>query len=177
MSNGRYSRQSFLGPNANEQVAQCTLGFAGLGGGGSHVVQQCALIDFQRYVLFDEDLVEESNLNRLVSAGTIDALAHTFKLHLAKTVIFSLQSSASVKGFASKWQENPEALRECQIVFGCVDDYKGRHELEVVLPALSHALHRYRHGRARKRKPGDRRTSHLILARWTLYEMYAVSHR
>jgi molybdopterin-synthase adenylyltransferase len=132
MSNERYSRQSFLGPNADEQVAQCTLGFAGLGGGGSHVVQQCALIGFQRYILFDDDIVEESNLNRLVGAGTIDALAQTPKLHLAKTMIFSLQSRASVKGFASKWQEHPEALRECQIVFGCVDDYKGRHELEVV---------------------------------------------
>jgi hypothetical protein len=132
MRNERYSRQSFLGPNADEQVAQCTLGFAGLGGGGSHVVQQCALIGFQRYILFDDDIVEESNLNRLVGAGTIDALAQTPKVHLAKTIIFSLQSRASVKGFASKWQEKPEALRECQIVFGCVDDYKGRQELEVV---------------------------------------------
>jgi len=131
MSSERYSRQSFLGPNADEQVAQSTLGFAGLGGGGSHLVQQCALIGFQRYVLFDDDLVEESNLNRLVGATTIDALSQTPKLLLAKTMIFSLQSSARVTGFASKWQENPQALRNCQIVFGGVDDYKGRHELEV----------------------------------------------
>ncbi|HST51087.1 MAG TPA: ThiF family adenylyltransferase [Pyrinomonadaceae bacterium] len=131
MSKERYARQSFLGPNADEHLSQCTIGIAGLGGGGSHIVQQCALIGFQRFIIFDDDIVEESNLNRLMGAGSIDALARTPKLHLAKTIIYSLQSNANVTGFASKWQENPEALRECQIVFGCVDDYKGRHELEV----------------------------------------------
>lgn len=131
MNSKRYSRQSFLGPNADELISQCTIGLAGLGGGGSHIVQQCALIGFQRFILFDDDIVEESNLNRLVGAGTVDALAQTLKLHVAKTIIYGLQSRASVTGFAAKWQENPEALRECQIVFGCVDDYQGRHELEV----------------------------------------------
>jgi hypothetical protein len=35
-------------------------------------------------------------------------------------------------GFAGRWQDNPEPLRECQIVFGCVDGYQGRYELEVI---------------------------------------------
>jgi len=30
-----------------------------------------------------------------------------------------------------KWQERPEPLRDCQIVFGCLDGFKGRQELEV----------------------------------------------
>lgn len=35
-------------------------------------------------------------------------------------------------GFAPcKWQENPEPLRESQIVVRCVDIYKGREELEI----------------------------------------------
>jgi hypothetical protein len=36
-----------------------------------------------------------------------------------------------VRGFAGRWQDNPAPLRECQIVFGGVDSYQGRHELEV----------------------------------------------
>jgi hypothetical protein len=107
------------------------MGVAGLGGGGSHIVQQLALIGFERYVLYDDDIVEESNLNRLVGATSADALAGTPKLHLAKMMIYGLQPEASVRGFACRWQENPEPLRECQIVFGCVDSYQGRHELEV----------------------------------------------
>jgi hypothetical protein len=35
-----------------------------------------------------------------------------------------------VQGFACKWQEKPEPLRECQIVIGCVDGYQVRRELE-----------------------------------------------
>jgi len=39
-------------------------------------------------------------------------------------MIYGLQSTATVRGSACRWQENPEPLRECQIVFGCVDSYQ-----------------------------------------------------
>lgn len=132
MSADRYSRQSFLGPDAEARIARCTVGIAGLGGGGSHIVQQLAHIGFKRYVIYDGDAIEESNLNRLVGARSVDVAAATPKLHLAKMMIYGLQPGASVKGLACRWQEAPEPLRECQIVFGCVDSYKGREELEVV---------------------------------------------
>ena len=131
MNRERFSRQSFLGPNSDELIARCTVGVVGLGGGGSHIMQQLAHIGFQRYVIYDGDVVEESNLNRLVGAKSIDVPAGTPKLHLAKMMIYGLQPKASVRGFGGKWQEAPEPLRECQIVFGCVDSYQGRQELEV----------------------------------------------
>jgi len=127
----RYSRQSFLGSDAEERISNCTVGIVGLGGGGSHIVQQLAHIGFQHYVIYDDDRVEESNLNRLVGARSVDVPAGTPKLHLAKMMIFGLQPGAEVKAFGCRWQEDPEPLRECQIVFGCVDSYKGREELEV----------------------------------------------
>ncbi|MCU1239982.1 MAG: thiamine/molybdopterin biosynthesis protein [Candidatus Acidoferrum typicum] len=131
MATERFARQSFLGPDADERIANCTVGLAGLGGGGSHVVQQLAHIGFRRYVLFDGDIVEESNLNRLVGAKSLDVRAETPKLHIAKTVISGLQPSAEVRSFAGRWQERPELLRECEIVFGCIDGYQGRSELEM----------------------------------------------
>jgi molybdopterin/thiamine biosynthesis adenylyltransferase len=131
MSNGRFSRQSFLGEHSERQIADCLVGIMGLGGGGSHVVQQFAHIGFQRFVIFDDDRVEESNLNRLVGAEARDASAETPKLLLAKRMIFGLQPYAAVKGYAAKWQQVPEALRECHIVIGCVDGYQQRRELEI----------------------------------------------
>jgi molybdopterin-synthase adenylyltransferase len=131
MKADRYARQSFLGPDAEEMIARTTVAVPGLGGGGSHVVQQLAHIGFQNYVLYDGDSVEESNLNRLIGAKAADALAETPKLHLAKMMIYGLQPRARVQGFACRWQENPEPLRESQIVIGCVDTYKGRDELEI----------------------------------------------
>jgi hypothetical protein len=131
VKNGRFSRQSFLGPDSEERIARCTVGVAGVGGGGSHIIQQLAHVGFQRYVVYDRDVVEESNLNRLVGAKSIDVPAETPKLHIARIMIYGLRPHATVRGFAGRWQENPEPLRECQIVFGCVDSYQGRHELEV----------------------------------------------
>ena len=131
MSSERHSRQSFLGPDSEDRIARCTLAFVGLGGGGSHCVQQSAHVGFHRYVLYDHDFVEESNLNRLIGATAIDAKAETPKLHLAKTMIYGLQPQALVKGHACRWQEKPEPLREAQIVIGCVDSYQARNELEI----------------------------------------------
>ena len=131
MSDDRYSRQSFLGADAEERIARCTVGIPGLGGGGSHIVQQLAHIGFRRYVIYDGDHTEHSNLNRLIGAKLVDALAETPKLHLAKMMIYGLQPNAEIQGYACNWQEKPEPLRECQIVCGAVDSYRGRDELEV----------------------------------------------
>lgn len=131
MKADRYARQSFLGPDSEELIARATVAVPGLGGGGSHVIQQLAHIGFQNYVIYDDDIVEESNLNRLVGARVVDVLAETPKIHLAKMMIYGLQPHARVRAFACRWQEKPEPLRESQIVIGCVDTYKGREELEI----------------------------------------------
>jgi molybdopterin-synthase adenylyltransferase len=131
MTRERFSRQSFLGLNSEEMIALCTVGVVGLGGGGSHIVQQLAHVGFQRYVIYDGDIVEESNLNRLVGAKSVDVLAATSKLHVAKMMIYGLQPQARVTALPCRWQDDPYPLRGCQIVFGCVDSYLGRHELEV----------------------------------------------
>src|SRR5271156_1269827 len=108
MSKERFSRQSFLGLDSVERIARCTVGVAGLGGGGSHIIQQLAHIGFQRFVIYDGDIVEESNLNRLVGATSIDVAAETPKLQVAKKMIFGLQPRANVRGFSGRWQDNPE---------------------------------------------------------------------
>ena len=130
MSVERYLRQSFLGQDSDGLISRCTVGVIGLGGGGSHVVQQLAHVGFQNYVIYDDDVVEETNLNRLIGGKSFDVPAGTPKLHVAKTMIYGLQPQATVKGFSCKWQANPEPMRECQIVIGCVDGYQGRQELE-----------------------------------------------
>jgi hypothetical protein len=130
MRSERYSRQSFLGADAEERIARCVVGVVGLGGGGSYIVQQLAHIGFKRYVLFDGQSVEDSNLNRLVGASAVDVAAGTSKLHIAKMMILGIQPDAEIRGHAGRWQEKPELLRSCHIVFGCVDSYAERDELE-----------------------------------------------
>lgn len=126
----RFSRQSFLGNQFEAVVENVVVGVVGLGGGGSHIVQQLSHIGFQNYVLYDGDVVEESNLTRLVGATCDDASAGAQKTDVAKRLILGLQPQAQVATVNGRWQSLPEALMGCHIIFGCVDTFAGRSELE-----------------------------------------------
>lgn len=130
MDSDRISRQSFLGPKASKAISSAVVGIVGLGGGGSHVVQQLAHIGFQRFELFDADVIEESNLNRLVGATALDVKNSMPKVKIAERVILGLQDRVEINANFSTWQEKFRCLQRCHIVFGCLDSFLGREELE-----------------------------------------------
>lgn len=130
MCDERYNRQSFLGASSQNIIGACTVGIIGLGGGGSHIIQQLAHIGFQKYVLYDPDVPEESNMNRLIGATVKDVREKTPKVQIAQRLILGLQPEAVIQPFQKCWQENPTPLKACDIIFGCIDGYKGRMELE-----------------------------------------------
>lgn len=130
MCDDRYDRQSFLGKNSQAQIEACSVGIIGLGGGGSHIAQQLAHVGFQNYILYDPDLPEDSNLNRLIGATISDVKKKIPKVQSARRIIKGLQPRAKIEMFMECWQDNPLPLGNCDIIFGCVDGYKGRHELE-----------------------------------------------
>jgi len=133
MDTDRYDRQSFLGPHSQETIERYRIGVAGLGGGGSHVVQQLAHVGFLDYVLFDADIVSLSNLNRLIGATLRDAEMGILKTEVASRLVLGLQPAAKVTACNSRWQDNPSLLRGCDLVFGCVDSFAQRQELEAML--------------------------------------------
>jgi hypothetical protein len=132
MKKERSSRQTFLGDGAQALIEGAVVGVVGLGGGGSHIVQQLAHIGFLRYVIYDPDVVEESNLNRLVGATESDVPERRLKIDIAKRVIGGLQSKAVVEAYAQRWQEKSESLRACDLIFGCLDGFSERRELEAM---------------------------------------------
>lgn len=127
----RYSRQSFLGDSSDEIISQRTIGIVGLGGGGSHIVQQLSHLGFKNFVLYDPDIISISNLNRTVGATEKDVEYKYKKIKIAARLIKSLHSKALIRAFDKRWQNKPEPLRECDLVFGCVDRHQERHELEI----------------------------------------------
>jgi len=126
-----FSRQSFLGDNSQRAFDATVIGIVGLGGGGSHVAQQLGYAGLKRFRLFDGDVADESNLNRLVTASESDAIARVLKVELARKKILSVNSKAIVEVYACRWQERPEVLHGCDIVVGCVDSFAERRELEI----------------------------------------------
>jgi hypothetical protein len=130
MSSERFQRQNFLGAHSEERLGQCRVGIVGLGGGGSHIAQQLAHIGVGGFVLVDEDVVEETNLNRLVGATAADALNASKKVEVAMRLIRGVNPAANITPLPQQWEAAPDALRDCDVIFGCVDGYAERDQLE-----------------------------------------------
>ncbi len=126
----RYDRQSFLGPHAQEILQRAKVGIVGLGGGGSHICQQLAHIGFQNLVLCDGDRVEHTNLNRLVGATVQDAWCKRHKTKVSARLFRGLQPTAEIDDAPTHWEAKRSALRECDLIFGCLDSFVVRRDLE-----------------------------------------------
>ena len=130
--NERYARQSFLGPRSEEIFQNCRVSIIGLGGGGSHVAQQLAHIGIGNFRTFDADHVEDSNLNRLVGATQADVASRTPKTVVAARLIKGVNPSAAIMAFPNKWQESAGHLRDSDVIFGCVDSFSERQQIETI---------------------------------------------
>src|SRR5438309_6608817 len=117
MSDKRFSRQSFLGKNSQEIIEEAIAGIVGLGGGGSHIAQQLAHVGFLNYRIYDGDVAENSNLNRLIGAKEIDPATKTPKIEIAQRLIKGIRKEAVVESYPCRWQDNPEPLRGCDLIF------------------------------------------------------------
>jgi molybdopterin/thiamine biosynthesis adenylyltransferase len=126
----KHQRQSFLGENSEEILKKLRVAVVGLGGGGSHIVQQLAHIGVGNLFIFDFDTVEDTNLNRLVGALETDVSAQTLKVDAARRLISGIDSTINVTTFNSSWQDNAEVLRICDVIFGCIDGLLQRRDLE-----------------------------------------------
>lgn len=125
-------RQSFLGVNSDDILETCQVGIVGLGGGGSHIVEQLAHIGVGNFVLIDPDRIDKdgTNLNRLVGATLFDVWLRTFKTSISNRVIRLINPRAHIQKFSTKWQRKAEYLRSCTVLFGCVDSFSEREQLE-----------------------------------------------
>jgi molybdopterin-synthase adenylyltransferase len=89
--NQRLVSQSFLGADSDAVLAGVEVGIIGLGGGGSHVVQQLAHVGVGKFVPVDDDIIEEKNLNRLVGGTAEDVKVERAKTEIAERVIKSIR--------------------------------------------------------------------------------------
>ena len=126
----RFARQSFLGSRGQTLLERARIGLVGVGGGGSHVAQQLAHLGVRKLWLFDQDHVETTNLNRVVTATARDADEARLKVEIAGRRIQEVLPTAQVTPVARAWQEEPALLRGCDVVIGCVDTFAGRRDLE-----------------------------------------------
>lgn len=134
----RYSRQEiWFSRKGQQQFGRMRIGVVGVGGTGSHVVQQLTYLGCEDFVLIDDDRVEETNLNRLVIAGNADT--DLPKVYLAQQMIKKINPEACVLSIEEKIQSanSIDALKGVDIIFGCVDNDGAR----LIMNELALAYH------------------------------------
>ncbi len=116
-----FARQQLaLGVNGQSRLRQIRVAVVGLGGIGSVVAMQLAHLGVGELVLIDGDIVEASNLSRIVGARR-DDVGRTPKVEVARRYAEALGFS-SVEVHASYLAvEHETLLAGCDVVFSCVD--------------------------------------------------------
>lgn len=127
-------RQSFLGINSDQVLRDAVIGVAGLGGGGSHVVQQLAHLGVGHFVVLDHDAIDDTNLNRLIG-GRHDDLPQgsrpgTNKAEIARRMIVGINPSAKIYAHSAFWQVEADRLKVCDLIVGGLDSVRAKAELE-----------------------------------------------
>ena len=125
-----FSRQSFLGDDSEAILAAQKIAIIGLGGGGGHIVQQTAHLGVGIALGVDDDKCEASNLNRLIGATFADIEQATPKAIIAERLYKGINPGASFRPFLAKWQAVQPELVDCSVIFGAVDSFSERDQLE-----------------------------------------------
>ncbi len=125
-----FSRQSFLGAGSERTLADTRVLIAGLGGGGSHIAQQLAHLGVGHIAVADPQIIEASNLNRLIGATDADVTAQTPKVEIARRLINGIRPWIDVEVSQTSWQAADHLLRSAHVVFGCLDGFRQRMYLE-----------------------------------------------
>jgi molybdopterin/thiamine biosynthesis adenylyltransferase len=120
-----------FGSQSTKVLSQMRIGIVGCGGMGSAVASLLARIGVQRLALFDFDHVEETNLNRLHFSTRFDANLHRLKVDVIGEAIAAIGLQISVVRLPNHVGDRraQDALRACDVVFGCTDDHLGRNLL------------------------------------------------
>jgi len=123
-SNEKAARQVLaIGQQGQEHIKQTSLAIVGLGGLGSHVAQLLAYLGVRNFILVDFDKVEVANLNRLVGAGPKDLGLP--KVRIAEMMIKHIvgKDGVSIQKFECDLRDKRvlDALKEVDVIFGCVD--------------------------------------------------------
>jgi hypothetical protein len=127
----RFDRQvRAFGPEGQGRLGQLTVGIVGLGGTGSQVCQQLAHLGVRRLILVDDDVVEATNLNRIVGALPSD-IGLMKKVEVAERLVRHLQPEAEIVALAADVTSHGVARRiaEADLIFNCTDTQSSRHVL------------------------------------------------
>jgi hypothetical protein len=122
-------------------LAKLRVAIVGLGGTGSIIAQELAHLGVSNFLLMDPDVVEPSNLNRVVGAATTDIGRP--KVVVSERFVRGINPNATVKSIvgSANLNETAKQLTACDFMFICTDSHGSRAVLnqlsyQYYLPAI-----------------------------------------
>jgi hypothetical protein len=88
---------------------------------GSAVIEQLTRLGVGKLSVFDRDVFDDSNVNRVYGAGTADAGKKKVNLAGRNIGRIGLGTEVAIYPEHITKQETARALRDCDLVFGCTD--------------------------------------------------------
>jgi hypothetical protein len=126
-----YTRQALLvGAEGQAKLRAARVAVVGAGGGGSHVIQQLAYAGVGEIVVIDPDLYESSNRHRLVSGLHADLGRPKVDIFHRLVTKIGLGNRVRRVRAAIPEVQAVEALRDCDVIVGCVDTLFARSDLQ-----------------------------------------------
>lgn len=113
---------AWFGAEGQQQLANLTVAIVGCGGTGSHIIQNLVYLGCRKFVLIDNDVVDGTNMNRLVTATLADL--GTPKTILGRRLIRSVASDADVNIITQNLSnvDALDAVKSADVIWGCVDN-------------------------------------------------------
>ncbi len=128
MNDNHFERQIlFFGKEGQSILHNTHVCVVGVGGIGSHLVQQLAYLGVGSFSLIDNDHLETTNLNRLIGAHH-DTPINTPKVAIMEHLIRSINPDIKVNKIYNNLvtKSGFQAVKKSDFVFGCMDNDGGR---------------------------------------------------
>lgn len=128
-----YDRQvRAFGAAGQHAISRLQVAIVGLGGTGSLIAQQLVHLGIRKFILIDPDVIETTNLNRVVGATTSDV--GISKVDVAARYINSFAPDAKVTRVVGDIIKArfAQLLFDADVIFGCTDSHGSRSILQQV---------------------------------------------
>lgn len=117
-----------FGGFTRDVLSKMRVAVIGCSGTGGPVIEELNRLGIGELCLFDPDVVEHKNLNRITNTKKSDADQQKFKVDAIKDNLKEIGLSTKVSAFSGSIFE-PELVNEiatCDFIFGCVDSAEAR---------------------------------------------------
>lgn len=129
----------FFGTEGQHKLADAHVAIVGVGGLGTHVVQQLTLLGVGRLTLIDHEELDETNRNRYIGVRHNDPIPGSWKVDIGERLAKEINPGICVAPIHQSLVSHQafEAVIKADYVFGCLDNEGARLILNGICAAYS----------------------------------------